>query len=100
DVNNHRKRALNPANPFVRGTAQNPDVFFQSREAANSFYQQAPCIVESVMRKLQQLTGRSYKLFQYYGHPQAERIIVIMGSGVGPVHEVTDYINARGEDAE
>lgn len=97
EVNKHRSRAMNPANPLVRGTAQNPDVFFQSREAANSFYQQAPGIVEASMQKLQQLTGRSYKLFEYYGHPEAERIIVIMGSGVGPVHEVTDYLNANGE---
>jgi pyruvate-ferredoxin/flavodoxin oxidoreductase len=97
EVTKHRKRALNPEHPFVRGTAQNPDVFFQSREAANKYYEQAPEIVESMMKKLEELTGRSYKLFEYYGHPEAERIIIIMGSGVGPVHEVTDYLNNRGE---
>ena len=97
DVNRHRQRSLNPENPFVRGTAQNPDVFFQSREAANKYYLHTPDIVESTMRKFEKLTGRSYKLFEYYGHPQAERIIIIMGSGVGPVHEVTDYLNDLGE---
>jgi len=97
DVSKHRQRALNPEHPVVRGTAQNPDVFFQSREAANSFYQQAPGIVLSVMKKFEEMTGRSYKLFEYYGHPQAECIIIIMGSGVGPVHEVTNYLNNHGE---
>ncbi len=97
DVSKHRKRALNSEHPNVRGTAQNPDVFFQGREAANKFYQQVPGIVLAMMEKLEELTGRSYKLFEYYGHPEAERIIIIMGSGVGPVHEVTDYLNDRGE---
>ncbi|HVT86305.1 MAG TPA: pyruvate:ferredoxin (flavodoxin) oxidoreductase [Chitinophagaceae bacterium] len=97
DVNRHRQRSLNPEHPFVRGTAQNPDVFFQSREAANKYYLHTPEIVEMMMKKLEKLTGRSYELFEYYGHPQAERIIIIMGSGVGPVHEVTDYLNAQGE---
>jgi pyruvate-ferredoxin/flavodoxin oxidoreductase len=96
-VNEHRHRALNPEHPFVRGTAQNPDVFFQSREACNKYYRQVPAIVEETMKKFEQLTGRSYKLFEYHGHPEAERIIVIMGSGHGPVHEVTDYLNDRGE---
>lgn len=96
-VNEHRHRALNPDHPMVRGTAQNPDVFFQSREACNRYYQQVPGIVEATMRKFEELTGRSYKLFEYYGHPEAERIIIIMGSGYGPVHEVTDYLNNRGE---
>jgi pyruvate-ferredoxin/flavodoxin oxidoreductase len=96
-VNEHRHRALNPGHPSIRGTAQNPDVFFQGREAANRYYQQAPEIVAETMKKFGQLTGRSYKLFEYYGHPEAERIIIIMGSGYGPVHEITDYLNARGE---
>lgn len=96
-VNEHRHRALNPKNPVVRGTAQNPDVFFQSREACNKYYKRAPEIVEETMKKFEQLTGRSYKLFDYYGHPEAERIIIIMGSGYGPVHEVTDYLNDRGD---
>ena len=97
DVIKHRQRSLNPEHPVIRGTAQNPDVFFQSREAANEYYQNAPEIVERVMEKFERLTGRSYKLFEYYGHPQAERVIVIMGSGAGPVHEVTDYLNHMGQ---
>src|SRR5678809_1345408 len=96
-VTRHRQRALNPSNPFIRGTAQNPDVFFQSREACNSYYKHVPGIVEETMNKFAKLTGRSYKLFEYYGHPEAERLIIIMGSGYGPVHEVTDYLNDRGE---
>jgi len=97
DVNRHRQRSLNPEHPFVRGTAQNPDVFFQSREAINTYYHHTPGIVDAMMKKFEKLSGRSYKLFDYYGHPQAERIIIIMGSGAGPVHEVTDYLNAKGE---
>src|SRR6187455_2261286 len=96
-VNEHRHRSMNPDHPHVRGTAQNPDVFFQSREACNRFYDHVPGIVEETMKKFEKLTGRSYKLFDYYGHPEAERIIIIMGSGYGPVHEVTDFLNARGE---
>lgn len=96
-VNEHRHRALNPDHPIVRGTAQNPDVYFQSREACNRYYQHVPEIVEDTMARFEQLTGRSYKLFEYYGHPEAERIIIIMGSGYGPVHEVTDYLNNLGE---
>lgn len=97
DVTKHRRRALNPSNPFVRGTAQNPDVFFQSREAANKYYQVAPEIVITMMERFEALTGRKYELFEYHGAPDAERIIVITGSGVGPVHEVTDYLNSHGE---
>jgi len=96
-VDEHRNRALNPEHPFVRGTAQNPDVFFQSREGCNQYYDRAPGIVEEMMKKFEQLTGRAYKLFDYYGHPAAEHIIIIMGSGYGPVHEVTNYLNDRGE---
>ncbi|HEX5654984.1 MAG TPA: pyruvate:ferredoxin (flavodoxin) oxidoreductase [Chitinophagaceae bacterium] len=97
DVSKHRQRALNPEHPFVRGTAQNPDVFFQSREAANKWYEKTPGIVVETMKNFSALTGRSYKLFDYYGHPEAEQVIIIMGSGAGPVHEVTDYYNDRGE---
>jgi len=97
DVNRHRQRALNPQHPFIRGTAQNPDVFFQSREAANEYYHNVPGIVERIMAKLEHFTGRSYKLFEYHGHPEAERIIIIMGSGVGPVHEIVDYLNRAGQ---
>ncbi|MGZ8523338.1 MAG: pyruvate:ferredoxin (flavodoxin) oxidoreductase, partial [Chitinophagaceae bacterium] len=93
DVSRHRKRALNPEHPIVRGTAQNPDVFFQGREASNKYYQLAPAIVLSMMEKFAELGGRRYKLFEYHGHPEAERIIIIMGSGVGPVREVTGYLN-------
>jgi len=96
-VDEHRNRGLNPEHPFVRGTAQNPDVFFQSREGCNQYYDRAPGIVEEMMKKFAQLTGRAYKLFDYYGHPEAEHIIIIMGSGYGPVHEVTNYLNDRGE---
>lgn len=97
DVTKHRNRSLNPEHPVIRGTAQNPDVFFQSREAANDFYTNTPEIVEQMMEKLRHLTGRSYKLFEYYGHPQADRVIIIMGSGSGPVHEVTDFLNRGGQ---
>ena len=97
DIIKHRQRSLNPEHPIIRGTAQNPDVFFQSREAANVYYQNTPEVVESTMKKFEHLTGRAYKLFEYYGDPEAERVIVIMGSGSGPVHEVTDFLNATGE---
>ena len=97
DINMQRERSLNPEHPFVRGTAQNPDVFFQSREAANKYYDRIPEIVESMMQRFEDLTGRSYKLFEYYGHPRAERVIIIMGSGSGPVHEVTEYLNHSGQ---
>ena len=96
-VAKHRNRSLNPSNPFIRGTAQNPDVFFQSREAANQYHWNVPSIVEETMKKFKDLTGRSYKLFEYYGHPQAERVIIIMGSGAGAVHETVDYLNTLGE---
>jgi pyruvate-ferredoxin/flavodoxin oxidoreductase len=97
DVTRFRNRALNPANPFVRGTAQNPDVFFQSREAANQFHWAVPDIVEETMNKFKALTGRSYKLFEYYGDAHAERVIIIMGSGSGAVKETVDYLNNLGE---
>lgn len=97
DVARHRHRALNPENPFIRGTAQNPDVYFQSREACNEYHWKVPDIVESTMQKFEQLTGRAYKLFEYYGHAQAENIIIIMGSGSGAVQETVDYLNSKGE---
>lgn len=92
DVARHRSRSLNPSNPFIRGTAQNPDVFFQSREAANSYHWAVPEVVEETMQKFSRLTGRSYKLFQYHGHPEAEKLIVIMGSGCGAVEETVDHL--------
>ncbi|MDB5232201.1 MAG: ferredoxin (flavodoxin) oxidoreductase [Chitinophagaceae bacterium] len=97
DVARHRERALNPSNPFIRGTAQNPDVFFQGREAANQYHWNVPDIVEKTMNEFYALTGRSYKLFEYHGHPEAERIIIIMGSGAGAVEETVDYLNDMGE---
>ena len=96
-VARHRNRALSPNNPFIRGTAQNPDVYFQSREACNTYYWNTPEIVEQVMKDFEALTGRSYKLFDYYGHPQADRVIIIMGSGAGAVQETVDYLNGLGE---
>lgn len=96
-VARHRHRALNPENPFIRGTAQNPDVFFQSREACNQYHWNVPDIVEEMMEKFESLTGRSYKLFDYYGDPKAERVIIIMGSGAGAVQETVDYLNNQGE---
>lgn len=97
DVARHRHRALNPENPFIRGTAQNPDVYFQSREACNEYHWKVPEVVEATMQKFEQLTGRAYKLFDYYGHAEAENIIILMGSGTGAVHETVDYLNNKDE---
>ncbi|HLO83066.1 MAG TPA: pyruvate:ferredoxin (flavodoxin) oxidoreductase [Chitinophagaceae bacterium] len=96
-VNAHRDRALSPDNPFIRGTAQNPDVFFQNREAANQWYTNVPGVVQQEMDKLYKLTGRRYNLFEYYGHPEADRVIILMGSGTGAVKETVDYLNEKGE---
>jgi pyruvate-ferredoxin/flavodoxin oxidoreductase len=93
----HRERALNPDRPFIRGTAQNPDVYFQAREAANPFYARAPGIVERQMDRFAQLTGRRYRLFDYYGDAAAERVIVLMGSGAETARETVDALRARGE---
>ncbi len=93
----HRARALNPEKPVLRGTAQNPDVFFQAREAANPFYLKVPGIVQSVMDKFAALTGRSYHLFDYVGAPDAERVIVMMGSGAEVAHDTVEYLVAHGE---
>lgn len=92
-----RKRAMSPENPSIRGTAQNPDVFFQSREAANSYYNHTPEIIKANMNRFAELTGRKYDLYEYYGHSAPDRIIVIMGSGAGAVHETVDYLNEKGE---
>src|SRR6185295_901900 len=86
-VRAHRQRALTPDRPVMRGTAQNPDVFFQSRERANSFYTQTPEIVERTMKKFAETTGRQYQLFEYVGAPDAERVIVMMGSGCEAAEE-------------
>ncbi|MGK0290015.1 MAG: pyruvate-ferredoxin/flavodoxin oxidoreductase, partial [bacterium] len=93
----HRSRALTPETPVIRGTAQNPDVFFQAREAANPFYDACPGNTQEAMDKFAKLTGRSYNLFDYYGHPEAEKIIILMGSGVETVKETVDSLEARGE---
>jgi pyruvate-ferredoxin/flavodoxin oxidoreductase len=93
----HRERGLTPDRPVIRGTAQNPDVFFQAREAANRFYDACPEIVERTMQAFAARTGRKYGLFEYVGDPAAERVIVLMGSGAETVHETVDYLAGRGE---
>lgn len=92
-----RKRALNPESPVTRGTAQNPDIYFQSREAANRFYDQLPDMVEDYMQQITKLTGREYHPFTYYGAPDAENVIVAMGSITETIKEVINYLNANGE---
>ncbi|HKF45213.1 MAG TPA: pyruvate:ferredoxin (flavodoxin) oxidoreductase, partial [Thermoanaerobaculia bacterium] len=86
----HRRRALTPDRPVLRGTAQNPDVFFQAREACNPFYDSCPAIVRQTMGRFAEMTGRSYGLFDYVGHPRAERVLVMMGSGAEVAHETVD----------
>jgi pyruvate-ferredoxin/flavodoxin oxidoreductase len=93
----HRKNALNPEHPFIRGTAQNPDVYFQARETVNSFYNNMPGIVETVMNDFAKMTGRQYGLFDYSGAADAESITVIMGSGGETVAETVKALNAAGE---
>jgi pyruvate-ferredoxin/flavodoxin oxidoreductase len=92
-----RERALTPDRPMIRGTAQNPDVFFQAREAANNFYTALPALVQKKMDQLAEITGRQYHLFDYYGDPKAERVIIIMGSGFEAVCETIDYLNKKGQ---
>ncbi len=93
----HRRRALNPDHPFIRGTAQNPDVYFQARETVNPFYAATPDIVQETMDQFGALTGRSYQTFEYAGAPDAERLIVIMGSGAETVKETVKRLQADGE---
>ncbi|MDJ0774887.1 MAG: pyruvate:ferredoxin (flavodoxin) oxidoreductase [Mastigocoleus sp. MO_167.B18] len=93
----HRDRALTPDRPVLRGTAQNPDVYFQARERINPFYNACPGIVQQVMDEFGERTGRHYKIFEYHGAEDAQRVIVLMGSGCETVHETIDYLNARGE---
>jgi len=92
----HRKRGLNPDHPFIRGTAQNPDVYFQGRETVNTFYNLTPGIVEEVMEAFAQQTGRRYRLFEYTGAADAEQVIVIMGSGSETVEETVKVLNKAG----
>jgi pyruvate-ferredoxin/flavodoxin oxidoreductase len=93
----HRQRALSPDHPVLRGTAQNPDVFFQMRETANAYYDICPSKVQATMNKFAEVVRRSYHLFDYVGAPDAERVIVMMGSGAEAAHEAVEYLNARGE---
>ena len=93
----HRERALSPDRPVLRGTAQNPDAFFQAREACNRFYLATPDIFQRTMDRFAGLTGRQYRLFDYVGHPQAERVIVMMGSGAEVTHETVEWLLPRGE---
>jgi pyruvate-ferredoxin/flavodoxin oxidoreductase len=92
-----RSRRMTPDRPMLRGTAQNPDVFFQAREAANLFYARTPAIVQEAMDRFAALTGRAYKLFDYEGHPEADRVVIVMGSGAETVAETAAWLNARGE---
>ena len=96
-VHAHRARALSPDHPFIRGTAQNPDVFFQARETVNPYYQACPDIVQKAMNKFAGLVGRQYHLFDYVGDPEAERVIVMMGCGSVTAAETAKYLNKNGE---
>jgi pyruvate-ferredoxin/flavodoxin oxidoreductase len=96
-VSQHRLRSLSPDRPVLRGTAQNPDVYFQARETVNPYYLAVPTIVQNAMDRFASLTGRQYKLFEYYGAPDAERVIILMGSGCDVVQETVDALLARGE---
>jgi len=96
-VKAHRKRALSPDHPFIRGTAQNPDVFFQARETVNRFYDACPAIVQEEMDKFARLVGRSYQLFDYVGAPDAERVIIMMGSGAEAAQETVEHLTSQGE---
>ncbi|MEB3311305.1 MAG: pyruvate:ferredoxin (flavodoxin) oxidoreductase [Snowella sp.] len=93
----HRQRALTPDHPVLRGTAQNPDVYFQARETVNPFYEKYPETLQRIMDEFAQVTGRHYHLFDYYGHPDAERVVIVMGSGAEAVEETVDYLNTQGE---
>jgi len=96
-VRQHRDRGLTPDRPLLRGTAQNPDTFFQAREAINPFYLACPTIVQSAMDRFALRTGRGYHLFDYVGSPDADRVLVLMGSGAGAAEETAEYLNGRGE---
>ena len=96
-IKEFKARSMNPEHPHIRGTAQNPDIYFQGREAANAYYEQLPKIVTNCMRKVSALTGREYKLFDYVGHPEADRVIVSMGSSCETIEEVVNTLNDAGE---
>lgn len=92
-----RDRALNPEHPVTRGTAQNPDIYFQTREVSNKYYDAIPDVVAEYMKQISQITGREYKPFTYYGDPNAENIVIAMGSVTDPIREVVDHLTAKGE---
>ncbi len=96
-IKDFRAKSMNPEHPELRGSAQNPDIYFQNREACNKYYDAVPEIVEEYMQKVYEVTGRRYNLFDYYGAPDAERVIVLMGSGCDAVEETVDYLTAKGE---
>ncbi|GIM29505.1 pyruvate-flavodoxin oxidoreductase [Clostridium polyendosporum] len=96
-IKEFRDRSLNPEHPTLKGTAQNPDIYFQGREASNKFYQEVPNIVENYMREIEKITGRTYHPFDYYGAPDAENIIVAMGSVCDTIEETVDYLMGKGE---
>ena len=96
-IREFKSRALNPEHPVQKGTAQNPDIYFQNREACNKYYEAVPAIVEEAMEDVKKITGREYKLYQYYGAPDATDVIVLMGSGAEAVEETVDYLNAAGK---
>jgi len=96
-VQAHRERALNPEHPVLRGSSQNPDAYFQGRESVNPYYQKMPVIVQGIMNRFAELTGRQYHLFDYVGAADAERVMVLMGSGAEATHETVDHLLARGE---
>ncbi|MCA9283337.1 MAG: pyruvate:ferredoxin (flavodoxin) oxidoreductase, partial [Phycisphaerales bacterium] len=95
-VRAHRARGLTPDHPIIRGTAQNPDVFFQAREAANPYYEAVPGIVQAAMDKFGEMTGRQYKLFEYIGAPDAEVVLVSMGSSTQTIEDTVEYLTAQG----
>jgi len=96
-ITEHRKRGLTPENPHIRGTAQNPDTYFQGREGVNKYYEKVAGIVQAEMDKFAKVVGRQYHLFDYYGAKDAEKVIIIMGSGADVVEETVDYLNSKGE---
>ena len=97
-VRAHRARALSPDHPVIRGTAQNPDVYFQARETVNPYYDACPGIVQKAMDRFAEVTGRHYHLFDYVGAPDAERVIVLMGSGAETAAETAEYLAAQGRE--
>lgn len=96
-VTAHRARSLSPDHPTLKGSSQNPDVFFQARETVNKYYLKTPAVVQEVMNRFAQIVGRSYHLFDYIGAPDADRVVIMMGSGAETMHETVEYLTARGE---